>query len=220
MRAFLILAVGLVAAGAAAASDFCGGNGIVALSFTEGPEATAITTVEPGEAGLTTVAVHAILDDVTPVDGPGGVVLAIGGFEMALRVTGAEPLSIAKRILVPHRDFGPTPRQIWAGVASDGERIDQGPLPLVAWTVTFTGKVEDVRFDLDPAGLLSCEDLPGCADSGASALYSGAVDVAQEGFLFGAGCMPAVLNPTGEPDLQPVPCTVAVTDVGIFQPRP
>ncbi len=219
MRAFMILVAGVLLAGWATASDFCGGNGTVELFFPGVPEATTVSTATPDQVGLTTVEVHAILDDVTPVDGPGGVLLAIGGFEMALRVTGAEPLSIAKRILVPHRDFGPTPSQVWAGVASHGERIDQGPLPLVAWTVTFEGEVEDVRFDLDPSGLLSCEDLTGCAGSGASALYSGAVDVAQEGFLFGAGCAPAVLNPTGEPDVEPVPCKVSASDVGIFQPR-
>ena len=63
--------------------------------------------------------------------------------------------------------------------------------------------------DLDPEGLLSCERTEGCEGCGASAVYVGTIDAGQEGYLFGAGCLPAVLNPTGEPDLTPAPCTLS-----------
>lgn len=207
----LILAALAALAGGAAASEFCGGNGVIALSVTE--------TVATTEKTVTVLAVTATLTDAVPVEGPGGVLLAIGGFEFALRVTGVEPLGIAKRVLVPHRDFGPTPAQIWAGVDSHGVRIDEGPVDLVTWTVTLPADAQNVRFDLDPTGLLSCKSLAGCPPSGASALYSGAVDVGQEGYLFGAGCRPAVHRPVGEPVLADIPCRVGVDEIGVFKTR-
>ena len=163
--------------------------------------------------------VYAVLHDVQPAEGPGGVLLAIGGFECALRVTGAEPLAVTKSIMVPHRDFGQLPERVWAGVSTAGERIDQGPLALVHWTVRFQGRPADVRFDLDPAGLLSCEGMDGCPEAAPSALYIGAVDVGQEGYIFGTGCGPAVLNPAGEPDVDLIPCKATLEDIGVFMPR-
>jgi hypothetical protein len=218
MRTLIWSLAMVLLAGSAPASEFCGANGMVKLSFTPGPDITGVREVEPGEGGLTMVTVHAILDDVATVEGPGGRLLAIGGFECALGIEGAEPLAVKKRILVPYRDFGPEPTQVWAGFDIEGQRIDQGPLTIVEWTVTFQGEIADVRFGLDRAGLLSCKDLAGCDESNASALYVGAIDVKQQGFMFGAGYTPAVLNPTGEPDLDPVPCTTSVAEAGIFTP--
>ncbi|MEZ4387545.1 MAG: hypothetical protein R3D98_08190 [Candidatus Krumholzibacteriia bacterium] len=219
MRSLLTITCCMLLATAAAASSFCGGNGIMILSFTPGPELTRVANADADAAGLVTVEVYAVLDQVAPADGPGGVLLAIGGFECELRIAGAEPLAVEKAVLVPHRDFGQRPTQIWAGVSTTGERVDQGPLTLVRWTVRFQGRPHDVRFDLDPAGLLSCKGLAGCAEAGVSAMYAGAIDVAQEGYIFGAGCAPAVLNPTGDPDLTVAPCTVGFADVGIFKPH-
>jgi hypothetical protein len=209
---------GLLLAVPAAASTFCGCNGEVALSFTSPPELTRVAEVAPAENGLIIVEVHAVLVDVAELEGPRGVFLDLGGFEMELRVSGAEPLAIAKEHLIPFRDFGGRPTQCVVGT-SPGQPVTKGPLALVKWRVTFQGAVEDVRFDLDPAGLISCERTEGCEGSGASVMYVGTVEAGQENYIFAAGCLPAVLNPTGEPDLDPVPCVISHEDVGVYQPR-
>jgi len=203
----------------AGASEFCGGNGVMTLSFTPLPDVTPTTSMKADDNGLVMVDVYLSLGDVHPAEGPGGVMLALGGFECELRVTGAETLSVQKKILVPHRDFGQRPTQVWVGVSTAGERVDKGPLALVKWTVMFQGRPENVRFDLDPAGLLSCSNYPCCGDAGTTGIYVGAIDVAQEGFLFGTGCAPAYLNPVGEPDLAVVPCTLGVDEAGVFKLR-
>lgn len=215
MRHVTVFLIVLTLAAAATASEFCGGNGVIKLSFTPGPEATRVATAAPGEP----IEVYAILDEVAPAEGPGGLMQTLGGFECELRVTGGEVLSVTKAVLVPHIDFGSRETQVWAGVRTMDVRIDQGPLALVRWTVVLGGEAADVRFDLDPDGLLSCKFKDACMESDASALYVGTMDVAQEGFLFAAGCAPAVLNPSGEPDLAVRPCTLDFTEVGIFKSR-
>lgn len=218
-RIIVILMLGafaLLATVPAGATTFCGCNGEVRLSFTPTPELTPVSEVAPGEGGLTVVDVYAVLDGVAKLEGPRGVFLDLGGYELELRITGAVPLSLAKKHLIPYRDFGGRPTQCLVGIVP-GERIVDGPLALVMWQVIFQGEVADVRFDLDPAGLLSCERTPDCDGCGASAVYVGTMDAGQEGYLFGAGCVPAVLNPTGEPDLTPAPCTVPAATVGVYE---
>lgn len=218
-RAILLLMAALtVAVAPVAASEFVGCNGTLTLSFAPAPAATRTLAVEPVE-GYTTVEVYGSFRDLEPMEGPGGAVLAIGGFEFSLAIAGAEPLSVAKKVLVPHRDFGPDPRTIWAGVDSAGERVDGGPLDLVRWTVTFAGRPENVRFSLDPAGLLSCDGFPACGEADVRGMYVGALDVGQHEYLWGLGCAPAVLNPTGEPDLASEGCTLGFAEVGVFAPR-
>ena len=51
------------------------------------------------------------------------------------------------------------------------------------------------------------------------AMYVGSVDAALESHIFGAGCLPAVLNPTGDPEIEPVGCTLSFADFGMFRPR-
>jgi len=215
MRHVMLCLMSLALAAGASASVFCGGNGLVTLSFTPAPEITRVAEAEAGEP----VEVYAILDGVELVDGPGGVVLAMGGFECELRIIGAEPASVDKAVLVPHRDFGQLPTRVWAGFAAEGVRLDRGPVALVRWTVSFDEKPVDVRFELDPEGLLSCAGLEGCLEANVTAIYNGALDVRQESRFFGAGFAPAVLNPTGEPDLAEHPCTVGFAEVGIFKAR-
>ena len=218
MKILITTIVAVFAALPAAATVFCGCNGEVALSFTEPPAMTSVLEVEMNEGGLTSVDVYAVLDGVAELEGPGGVFLALGGFEMELRVTGAEVHAVDKKVLIPNRDFGGRPTQCLVGT-SPGEIIVGAPLPLVRWRVVLKGEVQDVRFDLDPAGLLSCDRTPECEGCGASAVYVGTPDARQEGYLFGAGCVPAVLNPTVKPDLTPVSCTADFTEVGVFELR-
>ncbi len=219
MRRFLVSAAVLAAVSAmvmpAAASDFCGGNGVVKLSFVEGPDLQPVVVADPDSMGLTVVQVWAVLDEV---EGPGGVFLALGGFELELRITGAEPVFVEKACLFPHRDIGQRPTQLWVG-ASEGAPIEDGRVSLCRWKVGFAGEPRDVRFDLDPAGLISCDRVDGCPGSGASALYVGWLDSRQEGFIFSAGCAPAVLNAVGEPDLAPIPTKVGYADIGVFTAR-
>jgi hypothetical protein len=216
MRTLIVLLFVAVIAAPAAATDWCGCNGVVSLSFDE-KVTTPVKEQAAGDGGVTMVDVYAVLDDVAKVEGPRGVMIALGGFEMELRVTGAEPLAVSKHVLVPHRDFGARATQCRVG--TPGEKILDTRLPLCRWMVTFQGDVADVRFDLDPAGAASCDGVEGCRDADASAVYVGTVDARQEGFLFGAGCVPAVLNPTVEPDLTPAPCTVTCDEAGIFRSR-
>lgn len=215
MRHVLAGVMALALVGGALASDFCGGNGTVKLSFTPGPEATRVSTADAGEV----VEVYAILDDVELVDGPGGVVLALGGFECELRIVGTQPLTVGKTLLLPGQDFGRRPTQVWAGLVSEHARLDRGPLTLIRWTLYFEEKPENVRFELDPEGLLSCSTMKGCPEANVAALYNGSPDARQEGYLFAAGFAPAVLNPTAEPDLAEQPCAVGFADVGIFSSR-
>lgn len=219
MRRLIVPVILVLLALPATASEFCGCNGIMTLSFAELPAIERVLEVDAGEHGMVTVDVYLSLDDVHPAEGPGGVMLALGGFECELRITGAEPLSVQKEVLVPHRDFGQRPTQTWVGVSSSGERMDKGALALVKWTVIFKARPENVRFDLDPAGLLSCSNYPCCGEAGASGIYAGAIDVAQEGFLFGTACAPAYLNFDKEPDLAVVPCKLGVDEAGVFKLR-
>ncbi len=214
-----ILVAGLVVAAVPAAATIFGGcNGDISMSFTAAPDLTSLTEVAPGEGGLTVVEVYAVLDGVDELEGPRGVFLDLGGYELELRVSGAKALAVEKQHLIPYRDFAGRPTQCLVGTVP-GERVVGGPLALVKWKVMFQGEVADVRFDLDPSGLLSCDRTEGCPGCDASMVYVGTVDAGQEGYLFGAGCMPAVLNPTGEPDLTPAPCTVGHADVGVYELR-
>lgn len=215
MRQVTVILLALACAAGVSAAEFCGGNGVIKLSFTPGPEVSRVAEIEPGVP----VEVYAILDDVALAEGPRGVMQTIGAFELELRITGGEVLGVTKTVLAPHIDFGSRQTQVWAGFRTTDVRIDQGPLALVRWTVVLGGEADDVYFDLDPAGLLSCKFHEECMQANASALYIGTVDVAMEGFVFAAGCAPAVLNPTGEPDLAIRPCTLDFTEVGIFKAR-
>jgi len=218
MKKLIATVIAVLLALPAAATVFCGCNGEVVLSFTEPPALTSVLEIEPTEGELTSVDIYAVLDSVVELEGPGGVFLDLGGFELELRVTGAEVHAVDKKVLIPHRDFGARPTQCLVGTIS-GARIVGAPLAMVRWRVLLKGEVQDVRFDLDPAGLLSCDRTPECEGCGASAVYVGSVDAGQEGYLFGAGCVPAVLNPSAKPDLTPAPCSADFAEVGVFEVR-
>ncbi len=85
----LVAAACVVLAAPAVASTWCGQNGVVRLSFTQGEELTSVTTAAPGESGVTLVDVWAYLDEVEPMARDGEVFLGIGGFELKLVIEGA-----------------------------------------------------------------------------------------------------------------------------------
>jgi hypothetical protein len=213
----LVLAAALMLAASPAVARFCGGNGNVALSF-DSEQTVSVLEAEPDASGRITVDVWAILEDVVQVEGPGGVMLAVGGIEMTLRIQGAEAQILEKTIVHRGADFGANEAEVMAGLAP-GEVIEDGRLTLVHWRVAVAGDAQDVVFDLAPGGARSCKTIEGCAGKDCRALYAGTVDAAQESFLFGAGHRPAVLNPTGEPDLAVVPCRVSYEEIGIFTTR-
>ena len=76
---------------------------------------------------------------------------------------------------------------------------------------------EDVVLRLDPEAMHSCKPTGRCAESGAQAIYAGTVDASQLGMLFGAGCVPGHVNPTGEPDLTPITGDLGYAEVGLFE---
>jgi len=213
-----LLGCALLAAGPAAATVFCGGNGVVKLSFTPGPELQPVATVAPDADGVLQVQVWAVLDEVAQVEGPGGVFLTVGGFELGLVVTGAEATIVGKTIDIPHRDFATKPSECRGGTVP-GELLKDGRLVLCHWTVALPQDARDVRFGLDPAAVPSCANLEGCPPDGVFAGYVGTIDANQENYFFGAGYAPAVLNPSAEPELAPVPCAVEYAEVGIFKAR-
>jgi hypothetical protein len=213
-----VVAVLLLAGGPAAATVFCGGNGLVKLSFSAGPELQPVAEVAAGQDGVTSVQVWAVLDEVVPVEGPLGALLALGGFELGLQVQGAEATVVEKVIDMPFRDFAESKALCRVGTVP-GEPFVDGRLVLCHWTVLLKGEVRNVRFSLDPEGMPSCDGIEDCAGSGASAVYAGAIDAGQENHLFAAGQVPAYLNPEGTPDILPEPCYVDFREVGIYTER-
>ncbi len=202
----------------AGASQFCGCNGVVKLSFAQQGEAQPTLTTTPDEDGFLHADLWAVLDEVVQVEGPGGVFLSIGGMELELKISGAEPVSIAKKLPLIGPEIGPRPTAVWMGVKG-GARLVDGRLVLAQWHVTLPGDATDVRFDLDPAGTPTCANLADCRESGASAFYVGTVENQQAHLGFGAGYAPAVVNPTQEHDLAPVACRIPFQAVGVFWPR-
>jgi len=218
VRWLALAALATVLSAAATATEYCGANGTVKLSFVQPQPLQPTLTVTPEASGATVVDVWAVLDDVAEVEGPGGVLLMLGGFEFTLRVTGAEATVLAKQIAIPYRDFGANLAECRVGTYP-GEPVTEGPLPLVHWQVSLEGELRDVVFDLAPGGAPSCGDLAPCQAGGCRAVYVGSVDAGQQNYLFGAAFQAAVLNPGESPDLAPVACGPSVAEVGIFTPR-
>ncbi len=209
----------LGAAGPAAASIWCGENGVVRFSFAPGDSVQeTLVTGEP-ENGLTIVEVAAWLSDVTPVARQGDAFLRVGGVELKLVITGAEGQVIGQEFPDPRAlNVGPAPGHLAVGY-NPGLRLRDGRVLLARWKVLFQGRPQDVRFGLDAAGVKSCATMEGCPGSGTPALYAGADSANQMDCLFGAGYVPAWLNPTGEPDRTPVHGTMSYADVGVFKAR-
>jgi hypothetical protein len=216
--AFAVLAV-FGAGGQAAASTWCGENGLFRFSFVEGDTIVeSLVTGEP-QGGVTIIDVTAWLSDMDPVARNGDAFLRLGGAELKLKITGAEASIIAQDFFDPRAlSIGSESGNIVVGF-HPGLRCGDGYVKLVHWKVLFQGRPTNVRVGLDGTGLRSCETQPGCPESGTLALYVGADAANQLECIFGAGYVPAWVNPDGEQDTTPVTGKVSWRDVGVFKAR-
>lgn len=206
--------VGLAAT--AAASTWCGKNGVLRLSFTEGEELTQVQALAPDQTGLTTVELYAILADREPVAHEGEQFLTIGGFELMLVVEGAEP--IFKSEVFPEQSFNMSRVQGACRVGIfPGQAIQPQGTTLAHWTLLFAGEVANVKFSLEADWCPSCPGLVGCLDSQTYALYTGTPDAKMSGMMFGAGYAPAYLNWADQPALEAVAGQQTWAEVGVFK---
>jgi hypothetical protein len=215
----LTAGLALSAALPAAAAVWCGDNGLIRFSFAAGDTLVeTLTTGEPTDS-TTVVEVTAWLTGVEAVAREGDAFLRVGGAEFTLSITGAEATVISQEFAEPKvLNVGQVPGQVAVGL-SPGARLKGGSAPLVRWKVMFQGRPRNVRFGLDPTGLRSCSTTAGCPEAGPQALYVGAASANQLNYLFGAGYVPAWLNPEQEPDRTPVTGTVSWQQAGVFQAR-
>lgn len=215
----LALALSLGVSRPASASIWCGQNGLIRFSFAPGDSLSeTLVTGEP-QGGVTIVDVAAWLTGADPVARDGDAFLRLGGAELQLAITGAEGTVIGQEFPDPKAlNVGSVPGQVAVGF-HPGVRVNAGSALLVRWKVLFQGRPTNVRFGLEPAGLRSCATLEGCPGSKTQALYAGADAANQIDCLFGAGYVPAWLNPDGEPDRTPVTGTSTWREVGVFQAR-
>ena len=215
----LMVAAGLVLATVPtpAQAQWCGENGLIRFSFAEGDSIVSVVDREP-ENGVTIIDLYAWLTDVVPMAHDGEAFLSVGGFEMTLVVEGAEAFVLEKTVPIKHLDMGQSSEVCIVGL-DPGIRIRNDRVHLIKWKIMFQGDPEDVVFRLETEPGHSCKNLEGCPECGTSALYIGVQGSRQLSMYFGAGCVPAYLNPTGEPDLTPVRGTCGFEDVGVFQPR-
>jgi hypothetical protein len=201
--------------GGALGTVWCGQNGLVKLSFSDGDTLTHILKVEPNEHGLTVVDLYAVLDEVELTAYQGEKFVTLGGFEFNLAVEGAEALFQSQDFPFRHFNIASKLNQCQVGVLP-GLPIKNGKASLVHWRVLFRGSVKNVAFRLDPEGLDSCSKVRGCIESNPYALYVGTEDAHFVGMMFGAGYLPAYLNWEGEPDLTPVVGKNSWREVGVF----
>lgn len=202
----------------AVASNWCGENGVVKLRFGETADGPATLEAVPDTLGFTRVLVTAWLTEVEPVAVGGEAVLQIGGYEMQLQVTGAEPLAVRKLHAEGIIDLAREPLGCLVGLNGALDIVADG-VKLVTWEIVFQGEVGDVGFVLQPEGILTCATTEGCQGSGTRALYIGSADARQLAEVFGAGCAPAWLNPTEEPDLTVQRGSSSWRDVGRLTAR-
>jgi hypothetical protein len=207
----------LLGATAAQASIWAGTNGVVRLSLAmaASPEVASADSLAWGYPDsivsvLETAAdqqpvmvdLYAVLDHVDPVQYKGERFLAIGGFEMALVVEGAEPVFVDEALPPSSLNIGPEKRVYYVGIPA-GLDLHEGRALLAHWRLMFMQRPRNVAFHLDPGELFSCPTAPGCEQSGARSLYVGALAADQHNIIVGAAGAPAYLNWEGEPDTQP-----------------
>jgi len=219
-RAAVALAILVLVAAAApsAASNWCGENGLIRFSFREGPDLQPVLHVEPDANGITQVDLWVWLSDVEPMSLGGEAILAVGGFELELVVEGAEAFVTGKEFVADGLNVA---RDQWGCILglNPNPRLEDGRCLLVRYSLLFQGKPENVRFSIRPEGIISCGTIEGCEGSGTRALWIGPHDADMLSEVFGAGCVPAWLNPTGEPDLTPERGGSGWRDVGRCAPR-
>ncbi|MCP4574251.1 MAG: hypothetical protein GY838_17965 [bacterium] len=196
----VLLAASTLAPDHAAASTWCGENGVVHLRFGETVDGPGVLEAKADEIGLTKVTLSAWLMDVEPVAIEGEAFLSLGGYELQLVVKGAKPLTVRKILPEGIVDLAGEPAGCLVGLNRSLRLTDEG-VKLVSWEILFQGETANVRFELKPEGILTCESTSGCPGSGTRALYIGSNDAQMLSEVFGAGCQPAVLNFTGKPNM-------------------
>jgi hypothetical protein len=201
----------------AAASTWCGENGVVRLSFTKGDTLQSVATIAPPTQGPTLVDIWAYLDDVDPVEIKDEKFTGIGGLEMRLVIDGAEGAIVKQDFPFVHVNVSPSPGLVLVGI-DPGQKLQQGRALLVHWQVAFMQPPQDVTFRLDPNSLQSCKTMPDCVGSGSYALYTGTVASNLVTYIAGAGCAPAFLNWKRAPELRPLRGKTSWQDVGVMTP--
>jgi hypothetical protein len=202
----------------AGASLWCGDNGVIRFSFVEGDSLVTVLNVPEPENGVSFFDVYAWLTDIDPVAQDGEAFINVGGVEMKLDITADEVFILEQDFPTEALNLGKELGHVAAGFHPE-QRIRDGQVLLVRWKIMIQGKPENVRFGLDPSGLMSCRDLRGCRKSEPPALYVGGESSRQSGVIIGAGYVPSWINPTGEPDQTPVTGKQSWRDVGVFQAR-
>ncbi len=216
LAAFVLL--GILLPVGATASTWCGDNGLIRFSFVQGDSLVTVLHSEDSGDGVTSFELYAWLTEFEPVAMDGEAFLHVGGFELKLSITGAEAFILEQEFPSKVLNVGKEMGHIAVGL-DPGEKIRDNKVFLVHWKVMIQGRPENVRIGLDPAGLMSCTTLEGCPECEPLALYVGNQGSRQLGTMFGAGYVPAWVNPTGEPDQTPVTGKCSWSDVGIFSAR-
>ncbi len=211
----MVLMITALMAATATASVWCGENGVVRFSFAEGEDLVEVFDAGEPVNGVTTVDVYAWLSDVDLVAEDGEKFLRVGGFELELTIEGGEGFILKQEFPTQALNVGRKVGSIAAGMVP-GQRLKNGRTLLVQWQVMFQGRPENVRFGLNPAGTMSCPTVDGCVEAEPLALYVGVDSSGQLGSMFGAGYVPAWLNPTGEPEQTAVHAKESYQDVGVF----
>ncbi len=216
----VVLATGMALAltTPARATVWCGENGLIRFSFSEGDSLVSVLDNGPAENGVTRIDLYAWLTDVDGVKHDGEVLTALGAFELSLEITGAEAFILKQEFPSEGFNVGQGQGNIAFGLHS-GLGFKHGRTLLVHWQIMFQGRPENVRFGLDPEKLVSCAKTEGCSDGHPQALYVGSASSNLLNMMFGAGYQPAWLNPTAEPDCTPVHGHGTWQEVGVFKPR-
>jgi len=209
----------LAFAAPASASHWCGENGLIRFSFVPGPELQSVYQAEPDENGLTRVDLYVWLTDVAPMQRDGEAVLGVGGCELELQIDGGKPFVSGKEFPGDGMNVARENLGLIVGLNPD-QKLEDGATLLATYHLLFQEKPENVRFSIKPEGIVSCPTIEGCPGSGTRALWIGPRDAKMLSEVFGAGCVPAWLNPTTDkPDQTPERGKSTWQDVGRFQPR-
>jgi hypothetical protein len=216
INAVLVLAIALTMTTGATASEWGGHNGTIKLSFSDSAMVHVLNNAEaiPNVGYL--VDVYAVLTDLAPLRYNNERILTLGGIELKLDVQGCEWDVITRQFPVPVMNLSDTRDHCITGYRQSLS-LKSGSTELVHWQVKLPADAENVSFHLDPAGMMSCNQMSACADSGSQALWAGSYDANQLGLIFSAGYVPAYFNYTdGEPDLTPVRGTGDWSETGLF----
>ncbi len=202
----------------ASASDWCGENGLIRLSFSEGEELQPVFNVEPNGTGVTTIDLYAYISDFDLVEKNGEAFMGIGAVEFNLIIEGAEGFITSQVFSMANRSVGRRPGEVMVGL-DPGLTVKTGIAQVVHWEILFQGTPENVVFRLDRENLLSCIRSEECQECRPYAMYTGNSTSRQLGSLFGAGYVPAYLNFKGEPDLEPLRGDQTWQEVGLYKKR-